>query len=146
MSSRFPGDDVGQPELPFPDLATDAGGESRHDAPSRRLRSFALTGGRTRSSGGGFDLGLETLVSVTVLGESAPTLSLERRTIVQLCQQPLSVAEVSAHLDVPLGVARVLLGDMAEEGLITVHRPAMPNNEAPDVALLQRVLAGLRTL
>jgi hypothetical protein len=135
--SRFPGDDAGQP---------DQSGSSR-EGPSRLLRSYALTGGRTEASGAaGLELGLETLVSITVLGESAPHLSLERRAIVQLCQQALSVAEVSAHLEVPLGVARVLLGDMADEGLITVHRPAVAADEPPDVALLQRVLAGLRSL
>lgn len=143
--SRYPSDDAGQPELRQPD-GPDAGGEDRGQGPSRLLRSYALTGGRTKSSRPSSELGLETLVSVTILGESAPSLSLERRSIVQLCQQPIAVAEVAAHLDVPLGVAKVLLGDMAEEGLVTIHQPAMPNNEAPDVALLQRVLAGLRTL
>ena len=72
-------------------------------------------------------------------------LNLERRSIAVLCRDVLSVAEVSARLDVPLGVARVLISDMAEEGLVLVHRPSSPADR-PDLALLERVLYGLRQL
>lgn len=145
--SRFPSDGLGQPEPQGLGQPTDAGGgQDRHEGPSRRLRSYALTRGRTRSRASSSSLDVETLVSVTVLGEAPASLSLDRRTIVQLCQQPISVAEVSAYMDVPLGVAKVLLGDMADDGLITIHQPAMPNHRPPDVALLERVLAGLRSL
>ena len=47
---------------------------------------------------------------------------------------------------VPLGVARVLIADMAGMGLVTVHGGASKDNEAPDLALLERVLSGLRRL
>jgi hypothetical protein len=62
-----------------------------------------------------------------------------------LCRDVLSVAEVSARLDLPLGVARVLVADMADEGLVIVHRPTIPGDR-PDLALLERVLYGLRTI
>jgi len=92
------------------------------------------------------ELELETLVSTTSLGEqSVASLSLERRSIALLCRDVISVAEVSARLDIPLGVARVLVGDMADEGLVIVHRPASPSDR-PDLALLERVLYGLRTI
>jgi Protein of unknown function (DUF742) len=52
---------------------------------------------------------------------------------------------VSAHLDLPLGVTRVLVGDMAVEGLVSIHHPSSPEAQ-PDLALLQRVLAGLRAI
>ena len=55
------------------------------------------------------------------------------------------LAEVSAHLHLPLGVIRVLVGDMAEEHLVIVHRPAHVGDR-PDLALLERVLDGLRTI
>jgi hypothetical protein len=73
------------------------------------------------------------------------SLSLERRSIALLCRDILSIAEISARLDLPLGVARVLVGDMAGEGLVTVHRPASVGDR-PDLALLERVLYGLRTI
>lgn len=109
-----------------------------------RVRSYVLTGGRTRS---GADLPLETMVRVTTLGTSAaPRLALERKRIVNLAGAPLSIAEISAHLSVPLGVARVLVGDMVEEGLLDSHKPAVEQGERPDVALLERVLNGLQAL
>jgi hypothetical protein len=49
------------------------------------------------------------------------------------------------RLDLPLGVTRVLVGDMADEGLVSVHRP-VSSAAQPDRALLQRVLAGLRAI
>jgi hypothetical protein len=52
---------------------------------------------------------------------------------------------VSAHLHLPLGVVRVLVGDMADEQLVVVHRPAHAGDR-PDLALLEGVLDGLRTI
>jgi Protein of unknown function (DUF742) len=110
----------------------------------RLVRPYTLTGGRTRPSHD--DLELEALVSTTSLGESTDlSLSYEQQSIAMLCRDVLSVAEVSARLDLPLGVARVLVADMADEGLVIVHRPASPGDR-PDLALLERVLYGLRTI
>ncbi len=113
------------------------------ETPVRLVRPYAMTGGRTRSSYA--DLEMETLVSTTSRGESSSDLSLERRSIALLCRDILSIAEISARLDLPLGVTRVLVGDMADEGLVHVHRPAQAG-ERPDLALLERVLYGLRTI
>ena len=112
--------------------------------PGRMIRPYAMTGGRTRASN--LDLPLEALVSTTSLGEgSLGALNLERRSIALLCRDVLSIAEVSARLDLPLGVARVLVSDMSEEGLVVVHQLASPDDR-PDLALLERVLYGLRTI
>jgi Protein of unknown function (DUF742) len=146
MMSRYPSDDLGEYDPQPPRPADDDPGESRASR-SRRLRSYALIAGRTRASQPGIEMGLETLVSITILGESTPGLSLQQRAIVQLCQQRLqSVAEISAHLEVPIGVAKVLLGDMIADGLLVALRPAVAVDEQPSVELLERVLAGLRTL
>lgn len=108
-----------------------------------RIRPYALTGGRTRSA---TDLPLETLVQRTPSGVNAMLrLSLERRRILELCSRPLSIAEISAHVGVHLGVARVLVGDMKAEGLLDVHQPR-PGGERPDITLLERVLDGLQAL
>lgn len=122
----------------------DADGSQPSGGPSRLLRAYAVTGGRTRPRHA--DLEMESLVATTGLGESAVrTLSMERRAIAHVCRQVLSIAEVSAHLDLPLGVTRVLVGDMAAEGLVSIHRPSSPEAQ-PDLSLLQRVLAGLRAI
>src|SRR5919199_6045618 len=118
-------------------------GERGRD-PGRLIRPYAMTGGRTRPADA--DLPLEALVSTTSMGEdSLGTLNLERRSIAMLCRDVLSIAEVSARLDIPLGVARVLVGDMADEGFVVVHTPTSPDDR-PDLALLERVLYGLRTI
>jgi hypothetical protein len=100
--------------------------------PGRLVRPYYMTGGR------------EALVSTTAQGERSPKLTVEQRAIIALCRDLLSVAEVSARLDLPLGVTRVLIGDMAAGGLVILHRPASVGDR-PDLALLQRVLYGLQT-
>jgi Protein of unknown function (DUF742) len=118
--------------------------DNRQQEPGRLVRPYYMTGGRTRPAHD--DLELETLVSTTALGVSSPKLGgVERRAIIALCRDLLSIAEVSARLDLPLGVARVLIGDMAEEGFVILHRPTTVGDR-PDLALLQRVLYGLHQL
>jgi hypothetical protein len=51
---------------------------------------------------------------------------------------------VSAHLHLPLGVIQVLVGDMADDHLVMAYRPTQVGDR-PDLALLERVLYGLRT-
>jgi hypothetical protein len=119
----------------------DRAGDAARDPSMRLVRPYALTGGRTRS--GASDLPIESLVVTSAKGRAAGGLQLERRTIAELCIDPISVAEVSAHLGVPLGVARVLVTDMSEQGLVDVHQGRA---ERPNQALLERVLHGIRDL
>jgi hypothetical protein len=108
------------------------------------VRPYTWTRGRTRS---GFDLAIETLVSTSKRGrEQLNVLQVEHRAVAELCEQARSVAEVAALLSLPLGVARVLLGDMAGLGIVTVHQTASSAGNVPDLALMERVLSGLRRL
>jgi hypothetical protein len=66
--------------------------------------------------------------------------------VVGLCTSPRSVAEVAALASLPLGVARVLLADMARVGVIRVHKNAATSDGRPGLALMERVLAGLHRL
>ena len=109
----------------------------------RRVRPYAMTGGRTRPTHD--ELEIEALVSTTSTGEQTPKLTVEQRAIAALCREVLSIAEVSAHLHLPLGVIRVLVGDIADERLVMVHRP-IHAGDRPDLALLERVLDGLQTM
>ena len=109
----------------------------------RRVRPYAMTGGRTRPTHD--DLELEALVSTTSVGDQTPKLTVEQRAIAALCHDLLSIAEVSAQLHLPLGVIRVLVADMADEHLVIVYRPAHAGDH-PDRALLERVLYGLHTI
>jgi hypothetical protein len=108
------------------------------------VRPYAWTKGRTKSHP---DLKLETLVSTTELGGNEAALAqVEHVTVAALCRHPHSVAEVAAKLSVPLGVARVIISDMVELGLISVHRTFADDDDAANLVLMERVLSGLRRL
>ena len=118
--------------------------QADQDTGASAVRPYTWTRGRTKS---GFDLAIETLVSTSRRGrEQMGMLQVEHRAVAELCEQARSVAEVAALLSLPLGVARVLLGDMAGLGLVTVHQTASSAGNAPDLALMERVLSGLRRL
>ena len=108
------------------------------------VRPYAITGGRARPRSR--DLEVEALVRTAYSGELAPYLDYERRTIIRLCHEIQSVAEIAARLEMPLGVARVLVADMAEDRLLSVHRPSEIIGDHPSLGLLERVLDGLRNI
>ncbi|MGH8867763.1 MAG: DUF742 domain-containing protein [Actinomycetes bacterium] len=111
--------------------------------PGPIVRPYAWTRGRTRPK---VDLAVETLVTATSRGAAGEhALVPEKAAVVRCCHQPRSVAEIAATLEVPLGVARVLLSDMASENLVAVHA-APQDDERTHLALLERVLRGLRKL
>jgi hypothetical protein len=100
------------------------------------VRPYVLTGGRTRSSNA--LIGFETMVTMTPGGHTGrPNETNERRAILDRCDRPISVVELSAHLRLPLGVAQVLTGDLADEGFLRVH--AAPTAPSRDRALLERL-------
>jgi len=45
-------------------------------------------------------------------------LALEQRSIVELCRETLSIAEVSARLGIPINVVKILVGDLVDAGLV----------------------------
>jgi hypothetical protein len=85
------------------------------------VRPFLVTGGRTRPLQDG--LRVETMVSAPPAALSAP-LRFELRRIVELCQRPVAVAEVAVRLGLPLGVARVLIADLANDGYVACAESA----------------------
>lgn len=109
-----------------------------------RVRPYVLTRGRTHSS---YELRLETLVSLRAdaVWEGA-ALGAEYQPVRVLCTAPRSVAEVAALLTVPIGVARVLLSDMADMALIHIHGTERTAEGRPPMALMRRVLDGLQKL
>lgn len=112
---------------------------------ARVVRPYALTRGRTRP--GRADLPMEALVR-SVPGANDPVGTSERRRILELTgERILSVAELSAHLSLPLGVVRVVVGDLADEGLVVVHTGS-PSTAAPatNLKVLESVLNGISSL
>jgi hypothetical protein len=109
------------------------------------VRPYAMTGGRTRPR---YQLAIEALVSTTAEPSKLQGQLPEHQRICHLCREIKSVAEISALLSIPLGVARILVADLAEAGLVAIHQPGGDETAGgqPDVTLLERVLSGLRKL
>ncbi|MEU3552724.1 DUF742 domain-containing protein [Streptomyces fragilis] len=121
------------------------------DRKPARVRPYSLTGGRTRF---GHVLLVETFVAALDApperkelpnGSLVSRVMPEMRAIVELCRRMRTVAEIAALLRMPLGVVRVLLSDLADQGKIRVYGTGHPTGR-PDRALLERVLHGLRRL
>jgi hypothetical protein len=106
---------------------------------------YAFTRGRTRAAGR--ELPLEAVVTATGLSlASGASLQMESRAIVEMCARPKSVAEIGAALQVPVGVARVLVGDLANGGYLEVHLPRTADGDGgPGHVILGRLLDGLRS-
>lgn len=124
-----------------------AGGPTARPASSggRVVPVFAVTGGRTRSTG--TDLPIESLVTLTEQASLGGDLQMEYRIIVQLAVRPVSLVEIGAALRIPVGVARVLVSDLAEAGYLEVHVPqavADGTGGGPAPEILERLLEGLR--
>ena len=123
------------------------------DRKPARVRPYSLTGGRTRF---GHVLLVETFVAALDAPEERKELANgslstrvmpEMRAIVELCRRMRTVAEIAALLKMPLGVVRVLLSDLADQGKIRVYGTGTAHGTGrPDRALLERVLSGLRRL
>lgn len=108
------------------------------------VRPYSWTKGRTKST---VDLRIEALVTTSERGDDINGLSqTEHRSVAELCREPRSVAEIATGLCVPLGVAKVLVGDMAELGLVIVHKTATGGANKAHLLLMERVLSGLRRL
>jgi hypothetical protein len=124
----------------------DDGGATERDG--RTYRPYLLTGGRTRSIGR--DIPIEALVvtrpgPVSAFGPRRPVtagLGDEQRRIIEACRSPLAVAEIAVLLGVPLGVARVLVSDLAVTGHVEVCETVLRDERD----LLRRLIAGVRAI
>jgi hypothetical protein len=108
------------------------------------VRLFAMTAGRARSAGEAFDL--MATVQTNPAARDGPMLSPEQQTLLDLCRfAPQTVADIASESNLPVGVVRVLLGDLLAEGRILVNRP-LPPSKVPDQRILREVINGLRAL
>src|SRR5690349_3665703 len=110
------------------------------------VRPYAVTGGRAKPAVGAFDLVAFVVSRADGAGEQ---LLPEQRAILMRTIEPVSVAELASHLDLALGVVRVLLGDLLQQGLIEMHEPVYDQSvgpQRPDDRILKAVVNGLRSL
>jgi hypothetical protein len=104
-------------------------------------RLYVITGGVD-----GAERALIDLVSMIVARrEPTPTQPPEQATILRLCRAPLSVAELSAYLNLPFSVVTALLTELLEHDLVECRAP-VARADLPDVSLLEAVMHGLQKL
>jgi len=120
------------------------GRESWYDDEAGPLvRPYAVTRGRTRSAR--LDLDMITLVVTSAYQTAA--MDPEYVEILRICESPMSIAEISAKLGLPLAVIKILVADLIEEGHLIFRSPPSPmNTDTPDLNILQAVLDGIRRL
>ncbi|GAA1537668.1 DUF742 domain-containing protein [Actinomadura kijaniata] len=109
------------------------------------VRPYAMTRGRTRPEGGTFDL-----IAVVAATGKPPArrwrYGPEHRRILARCARPVPVADLAADLGLPIGVVRVMLGDLRDDGLVRVVATIERSDGRPNVGVLREVLDGLRAL
>ncbi|MCW7940552.1 hypothetical protein AAW14_00325 [Streptomyces hygroscopicus] len=111
----------------------------------RHLRPYAITGGRTRHSQHTFTL-ITLVVSRSVHEVGHEHLEPESAQILDLCRdRAVALAEIAAHLDLPVSVVKILCGDLLSASLIIVQSPP-GQDEQPTVDLIERVMDGIRQL
>ena len=116
--------------------------------PAQRQRSlarpYARTGGRTKPDQ---NLSLEALVTTSEQGRRHEGVRTEEhRTICDFCTQARTLADIVAELQLPLGVVKVIVADMATAGLVLVHQPGLAFGDRSSREFMQRLLDSLHQL
>jgi Protein of unknown function (DUF742) len=138
LSTRRPGGGTQTSTWPAPHLP-ESSATDRIEGSDVGIRAYLITGGRSSAN-----LSYETMVSAK--GSLWPgDVRVERAALLAVCKgHPTSVAELAAHLHLPIGVVRVLASDLIEEGLLAKFDA--PADKAEDVSLLSRLISGVRAL
>jgi hypothetical protein len=131
------------PERPYLAMGNDDGEGLPDGTGVSSLRPYLLTSGRVEPVDQ--TLEIEAQVVTSDLGAASyGLLAFEHRDIVALCASSMSIAEVAARLRLHIGVARVLVADLAASGYLVVRRPSLPLTQDPN--LIERVIRGLEAI
>ncbi len=122
-------------------LGDDIDADDDAEDTGRLIRPYAITGGRT---GGEVEIGLESQIQAsTRASHHLGAYRWEAARLIELVQTPMALIELAARLELPLGVARVLVADLISDGAVVLHQPVTTQNFG---SLLERVLDGVRNL
>lgn len=109
------------------------------DDAGRLVRPYTVSNGRTRPTSN-----LDLLSMIRSTGRVSHTqLGIDHAQALGLCTDPISVAEVSAHLRLPAAVTKVLLSDLVDYGAVIAREPG-PAADPTNITLLEAVLDGLQ--
>lgn len=108
------------------------------EAPSQPMvRPFYLTKGRTEST-----LPIEAIVVAVNTNRALIGTEREQRAIVELCASPMAIVEIAAHSKLPLGVVRVLVGDLVTDGRLLLSEDTSPS----DLDFIDRIIRAVELL
>ncbi|WP_441958663.1 DUF742 domain-containing protein [Mycolicibacterium houstonense] len=110
-----------------------------------RARPYTLTGGRTRAR---VEMPIEAPVEALLSGGELDCAPGDiPAVIVRLCSDKPSIAEISAYAGLPIGVTRVLVGDLVDSGHLRVHATLTDRSTVAERRrLIERTLSGLRAI
>ncbi|MET7770937.1 DUF742 domain-containing protein [Nocardia sp. NPDC005366] len=108
------------------------------------IRPYSVVGGRSGERR--FELDMITIVATTRTDRGLGRMQPEHNTILRLCSPAMSVAEVAAHLRLPLTVTKILIGDLIHDGYLSYRKPAQEKDSSQDTQLLRAVLDGIRRI
>jgi hypothetical protein len=122
-------------------IGDDIDADDDEEDTGRLIRPYAITGGRT---GGEVEIGLESQIQASTRASThLGAYRWEAAQLIELVQTPMALIELAARLELPLGVARVLVADLISDGAVVLHKPVATQNFG---SLLERVLDGVRNL
>ncbi len=107
-----------------------------------RVPPYLISGGRTRPSR---DVAIETIVEAPTETVSSTTARFETRTILDLAQHPISVAEIAAEMRIPLGTTLVLVSDLLESTDLIGHETTA-QSELSNREIMTRIIHRVREL
>ena len=108
------------------------------------VRPYAVTKGRTQPDGGASFGLIDVVVATGELPSEHFRPGPEHRRILGVCRHPVPIVDLASEIDLPIGVVRVLLGDLTGQGLLRVA--SSQRQPIPDQSLLRMVLDGLESL
>jgi hypothetical protein len=124
------------------DLGVDELDADDGDGTGRLIRPYAITGGRTGA--GEVQIDLESQIQAnTRASHHLGAYRWEAAKVIEFVQTPMALVELAARLEIPVGVARVLVADLIADGAVVLHTPVTTPNFG---SLLERVLDGVRNL
>jgi hypothetical protein len=103
-----------------------------------------VTKGRTLPNGGASFGLIDVVVATGALRSEHFRPGPEHRRILGVCHRPIPVVDLTSEINLPLGVVRVLLGDLMGEGMLRII--TAQRQSVPDQRLLRMVLNGLESL
>ncbi|MFD9126545.1 DUF742 domain-containing protein [Kitasatospora sp. NPDC059571] len=105
-------------------------------------RLYVITAGRSRPEA---EAEVDLVTLIVASAAPGPGMPPEHAAILRMCEAPLSVAEISAHLGLPMSVVTVLLADLLASDSVEARAPVQAAR-LPDLELLEAVMHGLQKL